>query len=149
MPRSLGSIVIVKIRPEATPADTRRAMLKWTQDFKECKIEIQTPEEAHPRIFYAAPSKPFAMRQRNALLTNTMEAIKQIGEREVEEKLRMDIPNGRILYDRTVIVERARISGEPIHHLTTLQRLPGITQETLNAKIEEVKKKRDEDRRSQ
>ena len=123
VPRSLGSIVIVKIRTQGTPADTRRAMLKWTQDFKKEKLEIQTAGETEPRVFYAAPSKPFAMRQRNALLSNTMEALKMMGGPDAQDKLRMDIPSGRILYDRTVLVERARSTGEPMHHTATMKKI--------------------------
>ena len=149
VPRSLGSIVIVKIRQQATTTDTRRSMIEWTQSFKKATVQVQGPDETAPRTFYAAPSKPFAMRQRNAQLSNTFEALKLIGGPEGESKLRMDVPSGRILHDRTVIVDRLRGTGEPTHHIQTMQRFfPTVTQELLDDKIEEVRKKRDDDRRS-
>ena len=63
VPRSLRNIALVKLRQQATPTDTQRAMLEWTQEFKNQKIEVNAEDEQSPRLFYAAPSKPFAMRQ--------------------------------------------------------------------------------------
>ena len=135
VPTSLGSIVIIKLRQLATIKETRLNMIAWTKEFKAQEIQFQAEGEGRPRTFYAAPSKPYAMRQRNAKHNQMFDALKLIAGPEREARLRSDLPSGRILFDRKILVEKARGTGEQIRHLDTMQTFfPDITNESLGPK---------------
>ena len=148
IPNSPGSIVIVKLRQESTPAETRTKMLKWAKDFKEAKLQTTSEGETHPRTFYAAASKPFAMRQRNAKLLQILDRLKLLLGSDRAEALHADLPKGRLFYDRTLLLERHPDTDEPIYREESIRKLlPDYTKDLLEEKIKEAKDKREADRR--
>ena len=148
VPASLGSIIIIKLTSKGNVKDTRVAMLAWTKKFKELKPTFQAEGETTPRTFYAAPSKPYAMRQRDARTNQIMDGLKLIAGADNEPKLRLDLSTGRILFERTLLVERPRNASEPTFHMEAMQRIfPDITKDKLEDKIKEAKHNRDMSRR--
>ena len=78
IPNSPGSIALVKIHPEGSTRETRVAMFAWVKKFKETKAELTFPGESVARTFYATPSKPFQMRQRDAKVSQLLDGLKLV-----------------------------------------------------------------------
>ena len=78
------------------------------------QIKETTVGETNERTFWAGPRKPFAMRQRDAKLTHMFEGIKLMAGVEKAEKIHIDRSNGKIFWDRTLLVQRDPTTGNPI-----------------------------------
>ena len=68
VPNAPCSAVLIKIAQEGDANSTRRVMIDWTKKFKEQKLQLTSQGESQARVFWAGPSKPFSMRQRDAKL---------------------------------------------------------------------------------
>ena len=148
VPNAPCSTVLLKIIPEATPNDTRRAMLDWTKKFKEQQFKLTSPGETQERTFWAGPSKPFSMRQRDAKLNQTFDGIKLMAGPEIGGKIHIDRSNGRIFHDRTLLFQRDPETGTPEPRSEALATtIPGFTAEGLETKIAEAKAAREAGRR--
>ena len=91
VPASQGSIVICKIHKAQDPKTTRTSMLEWCKKFREMKLQYRADDETSARTYYAQPSKPYEMRQRNAKTSGMLDGFKlMVGEARAP-KLRMDL----------------------------------------------------------
>ena len=148
VPNAPCSTILLKLEKAANATDTRRAMLDWVKKFRGAQVKTQTDGESTERVFWAGPSKPFAMRQRDAKLTHTFEGLKLMIGEEGAGKMHIDRANGRIFHDRTLLAQRDQTTGTPIPKTAALENLiPGFTEEGLKAKIEESKATREASRR--
>ena len=148
VPNAPCSTILLKIQREGGPTETRRAMLDWVRDFKALQIKETTAGETNERTFWAGPSKPFAMRQRDAKLTHMFEGIKLMAGEETAEKIHIDRSHGRIFWDRTLLVQRGPATGNPITKPDALSKtIHDFSEERLEAKIAEAKSIRESGRR--
>ena len=95
-PRSPGRLVMVRIAAKASIPETKNAMFAWCKAFKECKVELSLPDEHGTRKTTAAPSKPFELRKRDALVLSLMSGLKLVAGPEREAQLTPDLANGRV-----------------------------------------------------
>ena len=148
VPNAPCSTILLKIEKSGTVTETRRAMLDWVKKFRNAPPKLTTEGETVERSFWAGPSKPYAMRQRDAKLTHTFEGLKLLAGEERAGKMHVDRASGRIFHDRTLLVQRDPETGAPVPKTVALQTLiPGYTEESLQTKIEEAKSARDLTRR--
>ena len=149
VPNAPCSTVLLKLHTLGGPAETRRAMLDWVRDFKALKIQETTEGESQERTFWAGPSKPYEMRQRDAKLTHLFEGIKILAGPEKAAKLHIDRSNGRAFWDRTMLVQRDPTTGTPIPREEAMKRtFPDYTEKALEEKVGEAKAARETARRS-
>ena len=118
-------------------------MLEWTQKFKEAKHTIDTQDGTTGRVFYANASKPFDMRQRDAKLFSTLDGFKLIAGEENHNKFRLDMSNGRIVYDCQLIAQRGADSDIPAPIMANVQKFwPTLSEEAIANKVAEATEKR-------
>ena len=137
VPTSRSSIVLIKIKQKQSAEETRKEMLEWTREFKALKIETQLEGETRPRTLYAAPSKPFSMRQRDGQNCTGIRRAKDPCGRPGGPPQCRDL-EGQIFFDRTPLVERDPVTEEPVYRMENLTaEFPDITKELLEEKIAE------------
>ena len=79
VPAAPGRIVIVKLVPHPLGTkETRVAILSWCKKFKELKQTGLRDAESEPQVYFAMPSKPFEMRQRDTHTTIMMAGLKAL-----------------------------------------------------------------------
>ena len=148
-PSSLCSVILLKLKPKNTTRETRVAMLDWCKKFKANPIQFKAPDENTARSYYAAPSKPYEMRKRDAKTWGLFEGLKMIANEEQKGKLRMDMGSGRILMDRTPIAERRAGEEMPTPNMEAITTFfPGTTMDTITEKTAEAMAARTSARRS-
>ena len=150
VPASLSRIILIKIRKAATIRETRLAMFEWCKQFKTAAPQSQAADEAEPRTLYAQASKPFWMRQRDAKTTALLESLKTLTPEENHPKFKVDMGNGRILYERTLIAERGPSSPSPTPIMEAVNKFfPDATAESLEIKMAEIMVGRERARKKQ
>ena len=148
IPASPGPIIILHLQKEASPKDTRVKMLDWTAKFKQLTLTKQGEGEATPRSMYAGPSKPFAMRQRNAKTMALLDGLKLAMGEERAANLRADLAKGRIIYDQRILAERKGEEPMPTPDMAVIQKiLPELTEDALKDKVAEAIEIRDKKRK--
>ena len=128
-PKSPGRLVMIRIASKPTVPETRNAMFAWCKSFKECKIELALPDEHGSRQTTAAPSKPFELGKRDALVLCLMSGIKLLAGPERAREVTPDLANGRVFVNRTMVVDRKSRDQPPapiMDAITTL--FPGTTE---------------------
>ena len=140
--------MIIKLKQATTVKETREQMLAWAAEFKAARFQMTTEGDSQARTFSAGPSKPWAMRQKNARLTATLEGFKLLAGPEKAEQMHADYRNGRVFHDRTLVVTRDRQTEElQYNDINIAKVIPEYTKEGLETKIAEAKKIREENRR--
>ena len=148
IPASPGPIIILHLRKEASPKDTRVKMLDWTAKFKKLALTKQGEGETTPRPMYAGPSKPFAMRQRNAKTMALLDGLKLAMGEERGAMLRADLAKGRIIYDQRILAERRGDEPMPTPDMDAIHKvLPELTEDALKEKVAEAIEARDKKRK--
>ena len=133
IPNSQCQIIILKIHQDPRgPKETRKKMFEWGKKFRDMALAHQASDETSQRTYYAQPSKPFEMRQRNAKTMGMLDGLKALLGAERAEKLKPDLSNGRIFFERLLLAERAQGSDTPSPRMTAVnQILPDITREKV------------------
>ena len=149
VPNSQCQIVIVKIRQDPKgPRETRQQMLEWGKKFRALQIRAKAQDETAHRIFYAQPCKPFEMRQRNAKTMGMLDGLKTVVGPEKATKLRSDLANGRIFYERTLLAERAPGNDVPSPRTTAVkQLLPDTTRDQILESTRDAMNRRETERK--
>ena len=146
IPAGRGKIILVHLKKDAEgPTETRRKMLGFCRDFKEAKISSRDSEI----LFYAMPSKPFWLRQKEAKNALRLDAIKQMVPESHQAQIEIEISKGRIFCGDTMIGHRPQSTGQIVPKQEALQKLfPAITlpdfEETLKALEAKKEKERDQ-----
>ena len=118
------------------------------EKFRAVALQYQAPDESAPRTYYAQPSKPFEMRQRNAKTMGLLEGFKRLATPEQAEKLRPDLSNGRIFFERTPLAECAPGRDTPSPRMEAVQRaFPNVTREMIQANTQEAMEAREKARK--
>ena len=133
VPNSQCQIIILKIHQDPRgPRETRQKMFEWAKKFRALELTYKAPDETNPRTYYAQPSKPFEMRQRNAKTMGMLDGFKALLGAEKADKLKPDLSNGRIFFERLLLAERAPGNDTPSPRMTAVnQILPDVTREQV------------------
>ena len=79
------------------------------------------------------------MRQRDSKTTAMLDGLKLIVGEEKSNRLRADMGNGRIIFDRTLIAEREGGDPMPKPRMEAIEKLfPGTTEEHIVDKVAEA-----------
>ena len=150
VPASLSRIILIKIRKAPTVRETRLAMFDWCKKFKNAAPQSRAEDEAEPRTLYAQASKPFWMRQRDAKTTALMECLKSMAPEADHPKFKMDMGNGRILYERTLLAERGPTDTSPTPIMEAVNKFfPEATADGIEVKVAEIMVGRERARKKQ
>ena len=148
VPNSQCSILILKIKKSADVKSTRLRMFDWGKKFRALTLQMKQDDETTPRKLYAQPSKPYEMRQRDSKTTGLLEGFKIVAGEERSAKLRVDLANGRIFYERKMLAERCPGEDMPRPRMETVQQVfPGLTEEVLVEKVAEATAAREKSRK--
>ena len=149
IPEPRTNIVLLKIHPSPQgPTETRRAMLAWCKEVRANKYQRKIGDEP-TREIYATPSKPWAMRQRDAKTHSLHQTIKSLFPEDKQDDIQLEIGTGRVFYQRTMLAHRPRGTTEMQPILENLQKhIPDITTDKIRAKQLEVEKERERTRDS-
>ena len=141
--------MIVKIcQDPKRPRETRQQMREWGKKFRALQLTAKAQDETSHRTFYAQPSKPFEMRQRNAKTMGMLDGFKTLLGPDKATKLRPDLANGRIFYERTLLAERAPGHDAPSPRMTAVQQvLPNATRDQIMESMRDAMTKRERERK--
>ena len=79
------------------------------------------------------------MRQRNAKTGAVLDAFKAISGETQKEKLHVDMANGRVFYERTLLAQRKAPNEAPTPIMEGINKIyPTVTREDFDAKLAEV-----------
>ena len=151
IPASPGRIVIVKLQPQPEgPKETRVHMLAWCRRFKEQNLTGQHEGETEARMYYATPSKPYDMRQRDTRTMNMLAGLKALAPTLDVTKFRTDLANGRVFYERTLLAERNQPDDPPSPRMNNIrEHIPGITKEDIVNSVAKIVDDREKARKGQ
>ena len=144
IPEPRTNIVLLKIHPSPQGIqDTRRKMLAWCKEVRANKYQRKIDDEP-TREIYASPSKPFAMRQRDAQTHSLHQTLKNLFPPDQQDQVALEISTGRVFFQRSLIASRPRGSYDMQPNLDTLKKhLPDITMDAIKTKQAEVEKERE------
>ena len=149
IPSAPCKTVIIKIKKASTPEETRRTMLDWTKKMKAEKITQTTDGETEERSFYAFPSKPFEMRQRDSKVTKWADGLRLLLGDPHAEKIFTDMSRGRVFLGRTVLAERSGPTDSPSPRMEAINKIrPDTTREMIDEKVAEAAEKKERARKS-
>ena len=151
VPAAPGRIVIVKLTPNPLGTkETRIAVLAWCKKFKEIKMTGQREGESEPREYFAMPSKPFEMRQRDTRTTNMMAGLKALNPELDPTKFKADLANGRVFYERTLLAERHTPEEPPSPRMNNIRAIfPGVSRDDVVNSVAKVLADREKERKGQ
>ena len=149
IPSAPRKTVIIKIKKASTPEETRRNMLDWTKKMKTEKITQTTEGETEERSFYAFPSKPFEMRQRDSKVTKWADGLRLLLGDPHAEKIFTDMSRGRVFLGRTVLAERSGPTDSPSPRMEAINKIrPDTTREMIDEKVAEAAEKKERAKKS-
>ena len=149
IPRSHCEVIILKVaRSPKGVEETRTNMLAWTAKFKELGLQHKAADEEQMRTYYAQPSKPFEMRQRNAKTMAMLDGLKKIAGEEKAAHLKVELSKGRIIYNHTLLADRGTHEDMPSPQMSAIEKaFPGTTKEQLMACVKEVMDEKEKSRK--
>ena len=122
--------------------------MEWGKKFRNLTLTHQAPDETSPRTYYAQPSKPYEMRQRNAKTMGMLDGFKALIGPDASAKLRPDLSNGRIFFESLLIAERLPGDEAPTPRMTAVQQvLPEATKESILEAMQKAIADREKTRR--
>ena len=132
--RNRVMIISIKESPEG-PAKTRENLLNICRRIKQAKLKY-TDTDGVMRAVYANPTKPLAVRQRDAQVTLKADSLRQALGEEKGGQVELELGKGRIFLGKEILAQRTSPSGDMAYQWPTLNKhLPDTTPDDM-AKIE-------------
>ena len=133
-------VMIISITPSPEgPEKTRERLVKICQDIRQAQLKY-TDTEGVMRQVYANPTKPLALRQRNAQVTLKADALRKALGEEQGSRIELELGKSRVFLGKEIVAHRPSYDSEVVYLWPTVNKhLPEATPETMAALEEQVK----------
>ena len=126
-------------------------MLEFCRLFKESQIPIPAEEGGESTgFFYAMPSKPPALRQRDAQNANIVAALKEMIPEPLRSKLEVEMGKGRVFLQETMIAHNPPNQTKiEIRYEALKKHCPEATTEAFSEHLRKIEAHKEAERNAQ
>ena len=129
--------MIISITPSPEgPDKTRERLIKMCAEIRKSQLKY-TDTEGTMRQVYANPTKPLALRQRNAQVTLKADALRKALGEERGSRLEVELGKSRVFLGKEILAQRPSYEADVAYSWPNINKhLPEASPDTM-AKIEE------------
>ena len=147
-----GKILLLHLKRESEgPTATGRKMLEFCKLFRETQIPIPAIDDrASPGTFYAMPSKPPALREKDAKNALVVATLKDLIPTALADKIEIEMGKGRVFIQDTLVVHKPPGQDKiQIRHEALKKHCPEITPEAFATHLKTIEERREAERNAQ